>query len=428
MGARTGTRGAVALLAAANLTLLGSLTAPAVAVVPLAIDGFVAPGERTTALAFVLAAGAVAAVVANPLFGYLSDRTRGRWGSRLPWMASGSLVGLAAVIVLVNAPTLEMLAVSWVVVQAAYNAAAAAVGALFADTVPERHRASASGVFAAATFLGAVPALALIALDPEHLAFIALVMPVVAVVACTAAGLLIRADGAASPVAASAVATGEAMAGRRLFAVVWMQRLVMLFAFSLATSFTLYMVADRMRLDGVHAASVSAATTLIGGLGVVVAAAVAGFWAARRGNYLPFLVAAIVGLAGAAALRAFADGLPALWLAGAVGGASMGVFFAVDLALALRVVPPGRAGEYLGLLNTTETVPQVAAPLLAAAVVTAGRDPVSGADDNYAALYVLASVLALLALAAVPVLRRVARGPLVTPESPPTAPVRPAGG
>ena len=72
----------VAFFALINLVILGSLTAPVVTGLPMVIARLAPEGERTGALAVVTICGALAAVVANPVFGVLSDRTRGRFGRR----------------------------------------------------------------------------------------------------------------------------------------------------------------------------------------------------------------------------------------------------------------------------------------------------------------------------------------------------------
>lgn len=408
---------AIALLSAANFALLGSLAAPVVALLPLRIAALVPDDQRAGVLALVVAAGGAAAVVANPLFGMLSDRTRGRWGRRAPWMFIGVVAGLAGVVLLSLADSVPALLGSWVLTQAAYNAALAAVSALFADSLVEKDRAAAAGLFAASTFLGALPSLVLIAVFPTAAAAIAVTIAAgaVAIVACCAFGVRDDTGPGSAPVPRQR-ATERRVPGRE-FLLVWVQRLLTLVAFGLMTSFTLYLILDRMRTGESGAASASALTTLIGGGALVAASAVAGAWAGRRGNYLPFLVSASVGLVVAAALRAISDSLPLLWIAAAFGGLAIGVFFAVDLALALRAIPEGRTGQYLGILNITETIPQVIAPLLAAMLLTVGdADPVSGAADNYAALYLTAGAVAVVSAALLPLLRSLARRRVLEPE------------
>ena len=390
----------VAIFALINLVVLGSLTAPVVTGLPLVIARLVSEPERTSVLAAVTICGAVASVLANPLFGFLSDRTPGRFGRRRPWLLAGVIVGLAATAIIAAADSIAVLTLGWVLAQTAYNASLAAVAAMLGDQVSERRRASASGIFGAAAFLGTLPPLILAAAAPTRLPVALLAMPVVAVVVVAICCALI-----VDPPLAATDARVRRPLGRltvRLhgaFAWVWLQRFLIQTSFSLVTVFTLYFVAARLRIGTEEASPVVAVTTLVGGAAIVVTAVVAGFLAARHGRYGPYIVVAALGLAAAGILRAGVGDSSQLWISAALGGMALGIFYAVDLALALRTVPPGESGTYLGVFNIAETLPQTLAPALALAVLAAtGSDPLSAATDNYAALYTTAAGFALLAL------------------------------
>ena len=398
------------LFALINLVVLGSLTAPVVTGLPLAIAS-IAPGDdRTASLAFVTISGAVASVIANPLFGFLSDRTPGRFGRRRPWMLGGVLAGLGGTVLVVQAESVAALAIAWVITQTAYNASLAAVAAMLGDQITERRRASASGTFAAAAFLGTLPPLALAAFVPSQIQLVMLTMPIAAVVVVVACCIVLtdtalpkRLRTVRSPRLAT---TGRIRRAAPLFPVVWIQRFLVQFAFSLATSFTLFFVVDRFRATPEQAASTVAITTLVGGAAIVISAVGAGFIAARHGNYGPFLVVAAVGLGAAAVVRSTSVAPTGLWIGAAIGGIALGAFYAVDLALALRTIPASDSGGYLGVLNVAETLPQTIAPAVAVALLaTGGADPFSGGTDNYATLYLVAGAVALLALTLIVFLR-----------------------
>lgn len=402
-------RRVVLLLAAVNLVALGSLTAPVVAVMPLKFAAFLPEDQRAGALATALALGSAAALVSNPLFGALSDRTRGRLGRRRPWMLGGVLTGFAFIAALAAADSVAAVIMSWVGAQLAVNATMAASTALLADSVTEQQRGSASGLFTAAAFVGTLPPLALSALLPRHVDVVSFVMPALALVVVGAAMMIPE----RMPVQAIPAQAGPRrhqrarLAGSRAFVAVWLQRFAMQAAFSLAAAFTLYLVIDRMTGDPVTATPVAMIATLCGGTGIVVGAIVGGTWASRRNGYLPSFAAAGIGLATAATVRAVAETPVALWLAAAAGGLAVGTSLAVNLTLAMRVVPARREGAYLGLLNVAETIPQVVVPVAAAALLRVGAgDPISGAADNYAVLYAAAAVMALVSLLTLPAVRR----------------------
>ncbi|MDF2492557.1 MAG: transporter, partial [Microbacterium sp.] len=267
----------IAVIAAVNFVGLGSLTAPAIAGLPLQIEAVTAHDDRAVALGTVLALGSVAALIANPVFGALSDRTRGRFGRRRPWMAVGAVAGFGGIAGLGTADTLPAIALWWVLVQVAYNATLAAAAALLADTVPEPRRAAASGYFTAAAIAGAFPPLILATILPSRLGLVSFVMPVLALIVVAIALTLRESPVGAPSVDAPASPTARTERGGipRAFVAVWLQRFAMQSAFSLTAAFTMYLVIDRMTGDPVTATPVATLSTLIGGLGIVVGATVA---------------------------------------------------------------------------------------------------------------------------------------------------------
>lgn len=393
----------VAFFALINLVILGSLTAPVITGLPMVIAQLVPEGERTGALAVVTICGALAAVVANPVFGALSDRTPGRFGRRRPWLLGGAVVGLVGSIVIVAADSVLVLTLGWVLAQTAYNASFAAVAALLGDQVAEEQRASASGLFGAAAFLGTVPPLLLATILPARLDIVVLAMPIAAVVVVAICCSRIsdpplqRTDSATAGLREHR--TRIDIRHNREFAWMWLQRFLMHLAISFTTVFTLFFVMERLVLTSAESSPIVAAATLAGGAGIVVAALGAGFLASRSGNYGPYILAAAIGLAVAAVLRATVEGNTQLWVSAALGGLSLGIFYAVDLALVLRAIPDGAAGTYLGVFNIAETLPGTFTPAIAVAVLAvAGTDPLTGSGQNYTALYLTGAGIAVLAL------------------------------
>lgn len=121
-------------------------------------------------LAIVLAPGLIVALLANPFFGLLSDRTPGRFGRRRPYVLIATLfnvVGLGVMAFLpamlvgnhsgnVLSPGLLVLMGGLMLVQFANNAAAAPFHALLPDLVPEEQRGLASGIMGLAFWCGTI--------------------------------------------------------------------------------------------------------------------------------------------------------------------------------------------------------------------------------------------------------------------------------
>ncbi|MET9064084.1 MFS transporter [Streptosporangium sandarakinum] len=104
------------------------------------------PASKEASLAVVFAVGAVCTIIANPLFGAMSDRTRSRFGRRRPWVVGGALVCAASLAFLAWQESLAGLVVGWAVAQLAFTAALAAAIATVPDQVPIRQRGKVSAL------------------------------------------------------------------------------------------------------------------------------------------------------------------------------------------------------------------------------------------------------------------------------------------
>ena len=126
--------------------------------------------HKALTLALVLAPGLIVALIANPLFGLLSDRTPGRFGRRRPYILSGTALNVVGLALMAFAPlafihqgrgnafgpSLIALTIGLMVTQLANNAAAAPFHALLPDLVPSEQRGKASGIMGLALFLGQI--------------------------------------------------------------------------------------------------------------------------------------------------------------------------------------------------------------------------------------------------------------------------------
>ena len=82
--------------------------APLLVTLALKVNALVGTERATNSLSLVAGVGAVLAMVGNPFFGKLSDRTSSRLGMRRPWMVVGLLGGSVGVLVVALAPNISV--------------------------------------------------------------------------------------------------------------------------------------------------------------------------------------------------------------------------------------------------------------------------------------------------------------------------------
>ncbi len=137
--------GWMSLLALAQMGVIMAMTVGNQILLPSHVAR-IDPTHKEASLAAVFAVGAVCTIIANPLFGAMSDRTRSRFGRRRPWIVGGALVCAASLVFLAWQDSLAGLIVGWAVAQLSFTAALAAAIATVPDQVPVRQRGKVSAL------------------------------------------------------------------------------------------------------------------------------------------------------------------------------------------------------------------------------------------------------------------------------------------
>ncbi|HEY6924086.1 MAG TPA: MFS transporter, partial [Steroidobacteraceae bacterium] len=135
----------VASYAFAYASLWLALLTPATITLALRVSQIVT-GDVAHPISRVLYAGALVALVSNPIFGALSDRTRSRFGRRKPYLVIGAIGGFAALAFISVAGSLRSIMVGWCLAQLAYNAVLSALVAIVADRIPASRRGTVVGI------------------------------------------------------------------------------------------------------------------------------------------------------------------------------------------------------------------------------------------------------------------------------------------
>ncbi|MGK5672952.1 MFS transporter [Micromonospora sp. URMC 106] len=393
----------IALVFAANLGVWMAFFTPIQVLLPQQVER-IAPADKEAMLAVVTGLGALAAVLANPLAGALSDRTCPRlggreFGRRHVWTAGGAVLGAAALVLLAQQRSVAGVALGWVAAQVCFNAMLASLTAAVPDRVPVAQRGGVSG------WVGI----------PQALGLVLGVVLVTAVVRGTAAGYatvalavlllalpfaLLTADDPLPRVHRPALRPRALLASMWVsprrhpdFGWAWITRFLVQLGNALGTLYLLYFLTDEVR----HADPEGGLLVLIllYTAGLAGTAVVAGRLSDRTGRRKVFVITAGGIMAVAALLLAVAPLWPVAVAAALLLGAGYGVYLSVDAALITQVLPAAadRAKD-LGVINIANSAPQVLGPALSAPlVVHLGGYPALYAVT--AAVTVLGSVLVL---------------------------------
>jgi MFS family permease len=120
--------------------------APLLVTLALKVNSLVGIEQAPNSLAVVTGIAALLAMVANPFFGRMSDRTTSPLGMRRPWMVIGLVGGSLGILMVALAPNIPVVLVGWCIAQLLFNALLAALVAVLPDQVPAAQRGLVSGV------------------------------------------------------------------------------------------------------------------------------------------------------------------------------------------------------------------------------------------------------------------------------------------
>jgi MFS family permease len=135
-GARRVGWGFISLYTLAYLGTSLLFLAPVLVTLALKVDSLVGIKQAPGSLALVAGVGALVAMVGNPFFGRMSDRTASRLGMRRPWMIAGLAGGSVGIGIVALAPSIPVLLVGWCIAQLFFNALLATMVAVLPDQVP----------------------------------------------------------------------------------------------------------------------------------------------------------------------------------------------------------------------------------------------------------------------------------------------------
>jgi MFS family permease len=339
-------------------------------------------------LAQVAFAGAIAASIANILFGWASDKSR----NRVQWIVPGLLLSsalLPAIYWVTSSTTLIVMIISW---QICLNMMLAPLIAWAGDTVPDSQKGLLGGLMSFAPAIGALSG-ALVTLpgiaEPSQRLFIIAFLVVLMVAPVLILGRPIPMPQLLADETAPEPRSDHNLGGRSAIARMWLARLLVQIAeASLFAFLLLWFLSITPGFVENDAAIVFAVILAVS----VFATLIFGHWSDRVDRpILPLSISAAASAVGLLLMSIASD--LTLAIAGYfVFGVSSGIFLALHSSQTLRVLHAAKTrGRDLGVFNLTNTVPSLIMPWLTLTVV-----PAYGFDALFVLLSGLAAVAALL--------------------------------
>jgi MFS family permease len=366
------------------------------------------PDDPASVIGTVLPIGAFGALLANPLAGALSDRTRTRWGRRRPWMTGGVLFFFVGIVWMAFSGSTLSLMFAWLLTQVASNAITAALIASFADNVPEKQRGKASGVIALAQNFAILAGLYLAVPLGTHLVALFILPGVLAIVAVMIYVFVMKDELPEYPLKrftfvniVSSFWTNPIK--NPDFAFAWWSRFLIIFATFMFTTYRLLYMEDVIGLKQTSATSAVAFGVLLYTGALLLSAALSG-WASDRLQRRKMFVWSSTLLFGVGlVVLAHSETVGMFYVAEIIMGFAYGIYSAIDTALVVDVLPNAdRPGKDLGVINIANSLPQSLAPAAALFFLKFG----SPGAQNYTLMLWAAGVICVVgALVVLPIKR-----------------------
>ena len=381
--------------------------APLLVTLALKVNSLVGIEQAPKSLGLIAGVGSLLAVVANPLFGKLSDRTSSMFGMRRPWMVIGLVGGSVGTLIVAVAPNVAVVLVGWCIAQVLFNALLAAMVAVLPDQVPADQRGLVAGILGVCLPIASVGGTFVVKLFTGHLLAMFLAP-------CAIGGVFILLFAARLKDRQLAQADRRSWSLREFastfyvdprkspdFAWAFASRFLFLLAYGFLVTYQAYYLLEKIGSAEDDVPQQIFLATLVQSTAVVAASLIGGKLSDRMGRRRVFVLTASVVYGLALFVIAFASDFNGFLVGMAIGGLGFGIYTAVDLALVADVLPDrATAAKNLGVFNIAGALPFSLAPAIAPAILAIG-------NGSYGVLYTVAGVSAIIGAAAILPVKRV---------------------
>jgi DNA-binding NarL/FixJ family response regulator/MFS family permease len=399
--------GFVALYTLAYMSTCLLFLAPLLVTLALKVNSLVGIERAPDSLALVAGAGALLAMVGNPFFGRMSDRTASPLGMRRPWMVIGLAGGSLGILIVALAPSIPVVLAGWCIAQLFFNALLATMVAVLPDQVPSAQRGQVAGILGVCLPIASVCGTFLVKLFTGNL--LAMFLGPCAIggffILLFAATLtdrrLARADKPKWSLREFASTFYVNPGKNRDFSWAFASRFLFVMAYAFLATYQAYYLLHKLGTAKAEVPEQIFLGTLVQSAALVAASLLGGKVSDRTGRRKIFVLAASVVYGLALFVIAAATSFSGFLVGMAIGGLGFGVYTAVDLALVVDVLPDRHhAAKDLGVFNIAGALPFAIAPAIAPVILAIGH-------GSYGLLYMVAGLCAVVGAVAILPVRRV---------------------
>lgn len=357
------------------------------------------PDNATNSYSLVAGVGALFALVANPLFGRLSDMTTSRFGMRRPWIVIGTVGGVVSAVLMAIAPNIATMFVAWALMQLLVNAAVAALIAVIADQVPDEQTGIMSGITGMTPTAGILLGSFVVQLLPNN-TFMVFVVPAIVAAVTVTIFLFVLKDRVLARAETTfdmrEFASSFVIDPRRSPSLSWFLLTMFLTATGLGViqTYLFFLAAEKQGVAGSEVATVVFYLVLVMNLISLIVAFAAGVLSDRiGGRRVMFGVGGALLAVGAVVMVATPD-LVELFIGVAVAGVGYGLIAGIYVAVARGAMTDlTSTARDFGLINLSFVLPNSLVPFAAPLVLGIG-----GGTHNYFALFVIGAIVTLLGI------------------------------
>ncbi|WP_426705109.1 MFS transporter [Corynebacterium auriscanis] len=305
------------------------------------------PDDKETALSVLMMLGGAVMVVTSLITGTLSDRTRSRWGRRMPWILAGSALCALCLVIAPFAPSYSLLLLMWAVFQMSMAFVTNNLLTVGPDVAPPKQYGTISGVLGATYTLGLVMGTVIASALDLRTAYLVTALVLVATTLQMIFGSGLRVILRAEQQALSSRMLPESTPSNpsanprthsyRDYWWVFASRFVIHIGNYTALFYLLYYLADHIGIDDPDTGVMI--LTVIYAACTVVTSLIGGSLSDQLGKRKVFVIVSSWAVAAATLLMAFAHHMITVVFAAVILGLAWGVFTSVDQALINESLP-----------------------------------------------------------------------------------------